>query len=646
MKNLLFQSISSSPVETTPSRPVRSSRVKRSVKKEVEEHTEIITESTNEDGDTDTVVTTGDVAEEVDMEMDENDVTPDAHSTPRRATPPINSLMSDAEFEKLAVPSTLLRMQQMSISRKQEATSSSSRSTVGQQTPRRNVTREVVANPTTPRHVFPPTTPGRSNAPKTPHRAPPPVQVVEKDDKQKHAEELRAKMLQQKKEKARKEDEKRAMVLQRHKEQEQQRAEKLEENRKKEEKASNFMKLQNQYKSPTRARLVGVEPRTPSSKSTATRKIFQTEQAVPTPGRGPAKRGRIEVAGGRGQKTTIAEPTVNLSVSYLKSPNPLISRFLFQPSRHLPRSVSRHVVESEPMDISDQSPQTVKPVKPKAKAKRSQNAAAAKAEAGAKAQAEALHAAALLQAEQEKYLLQQQAEEKARVAVAEEQRRQEEERRKEEKRRQEEKVRQEEKRRQEKKDAEEKAEAARRFQEDEMAKLKAIEKEEAERLREQSEREERELQETLKRQAEKKAKQEELGQTPPPAAYEMTPPRSYKAQSKTDYGLHDLNSDDETDQEDDPRKEVPAWADFAVVRENVRRQIANPPFDVMEFFGEIEKVQKFLSHSSSFIFIFQPDLKAIFGDSIKLKKRGSSAVWKSPAAPASHARSVLDEIRE
>ncbi|CAI2315509.1 unnamed protein product [Caenorhabditis sp. 36 PRJEB53466] len=573
----------------------RSKTKQRSIKKEIDEHPEtIVEEDQDQDLEPESEQTNRMFANAPEDDGDDDMDVEDQDVTPRPETPPISSEMTDDEFEGIAVPSTLTRMQQMSISRKLEPVSSSSRTPVKHGTPRRNPARQAHTVPTTPRNVFQ-TTPGRTQAPaaapRTPHRLPYPYQAPENemDKKMKHADELRNKVIEQKKEQARKADEKRVAVMERRKEQEKAKQERIDEIKRKEEKTANFVRMQKEHRSPTRARLQVGEPKTPSSKSQSSRKIFAavTTENFPTPGRVHAKRGRIEVATKNGKKTTVAEPTVRLS-----------------PSRNLPRNTSRQV-KAEPMDLE----KDITPIKqkPKAKAKRSHVSSAAAA-----ADAHAAH----LQAEQEQYLMKLAAEKKAAKdrELAEEQAR----------------VAADEKQSQAKKEAEEKAEAARRYQVEEMDRLKKLQEEEEQRLREQQEREEAELKATLAKQAEKKAKQQATGRSPPPDAYEMTPPRTYQAKSKNDYGLHDLNSDDETDQEDDPRKEVPEWADFVLVRDNVRKHTSKPPFDVIKFFGEIQK----------------PNLKDIFGDVVRLKKRGSSAVWKSPAASSNHSRQPLFDISE
>ncbi|NWI45644.1 INCE protein, partial [Picathartes gymnocephalus] len=100
-------------------------------------------------------------------------------------------------------------------------------------------------------------------------------------------------------------------------------------------------------------------------------------------------------------------------------------------------------------------------------------------------------------------------------------------------------------------------------------------------------------------------------------SYEMTPQSRKELKvpvtSSNDYGM-DLNSDDSTDDESQPRKPVPAWATGNQLSQAVIRQYYNPP-DVDALFGAIPS----------------PRLEHIFYKSKpRYFKRTSSAVWHSP----------------
>ncbi|KAG8125558.1 hypothetical protein E2320_020801 [Naja naja] len=85
-----------------------------------------------------------------------------------------------------------------------------------------------------------------------------------------------------------------------------------------------------------------------------------------------------------------------------------------------------------------------------------------------------------------------------------------------------------------------------------------------------------------------------------------------------DYGM-DLNSDDSTDDESQPRKPIPLWANGSQLNEAVTYQYYSPP-DVNRLFG----------------LILSPKLEDIFYKSKpRYFKRTSSAVWQSPPLPGS-----------
>ncbi|RLV97318.1 hypothetical protein DV515_00011990 [Chloebia gouldiae] len=100
-------------------------------------------------------------------------------------------------------------------------------------------------------------------------------------------------------------------------------------------------------------------------------------------------------------------------------------------------------------------------------------------------------------------------------------------------------------------------------------------------------------------------------------SYEMTPQSRKELKvplaNSNDYGM-DLNSDDSTDDESQPRKPVPAWATGNQLSQAVIRQYYNPP-DLDALFGAIPS----------------PKLEDIFyKNKPRYFKRTSSAVWHSP----------------
>ncbi|KAM7108864.1 inner centromere protein isoform 1-T1 [Ciconia maguari] len=109
-------------------------------------------------------------------------------------------------------------------------------------------------------------------------------------------------------------------------------------------------------------------------------------------------------------------------------------------------------------------------------------------------------------------------------------------------------------------------------------------------------------------------------------SYQMTPQAHKEPKPPTinpnNYGL-DLNSDDSTDDESQPRKPIPAWATGNQLSQAVIHQYYNPP-NIDALFGVIAS----------------PKLEDIFYKSKpRYFKRTSSAVWNSPPFPG--AKSVL-----
>ncbi|NXE28740.1 INCE protein, partial [Ardeotis kori] len=108
--------------------------------------------------------------------------------------------------------------------------------------------------------------------------------------------------------------------------------------------------------------------------------------------------------------------------------------------------------------------------------------------------------------------------------------------------------------------------------------------------------------------------------SPACSSYQMTPQGHKEPKPPTinpnNYGM-DLNSDDSTDDESQPRKPIPAWATGNQLSQAVIRQYYNPP-NVDALFGVIAS----------------PKLEDIFYKSKpRYFKRTSSAVWNSPPFP-------------
>lgn len=102
---------------------------------------------------------------------------------------------------------------------------------------------------------------------------------------------------------------------------------------------------------------------------------------------------------------------------------------------------------------------------------------------------------------------------------------------------------------------------------------------------------------------------------PRSSGYDITPHRSELPpepnKDKDNYDINDLNSGDETDDDEKPRKEVPAWAKGAALNKLVAQQHAKS-ISGLEFFGEMPV----------------PNLDKIFQQKKKyFNKRTSSQIW-------------------
>ncbi|KAH0621056.1 hypothetical protein JD844_022068 [Phrynosoma platyrhinos] len=187
-----------------------------------------------------------------------------------------------------------------------------------------------------------------------------------------------------------------------------------------------------------------------------------------------------------------------------------------------------------------------------------------------------------------------------------------------------------------KKREQEKLQAQREFERQEKEKAARLQREvlaaakEKERLRKEMEEKERKLQEQQKQEdqqqkaeAEAKAAKKQLNVTvdiensPVCNSYQMTPQSQKQPKIElSDYGM-DLNSDDSTDDESQPRKPIPSWATGNELSQAVIHQYYNPP-NIRTLFGIVKS----------------PKLEEIFQKSKpRYFKRTSSAVWNSPPFP-------------
>ncbi|XP_013918562.1 PREDICTED: inner centromere protein [Thamnophis sirtalis] len=187
----------------------------------------------------------------------------------------------------------------------------------------------------------------------------------------------------------------------------------------------------------------------------------------------------------------------------------------------------------------------------------------------------------------------------------------------------------------EKKQEQEKIQAQRKHEQQEKEKAARLQREvlqaakEKERLKKEMEEKERKLQEQRKQEeellkttseAQAKIANKQLNVTitiensPNCDSYPMTPqgPKQPKI-DLNNYGM-DLNSDDSTDDESQPRKTIPTWASGSQLSQAILHQYFNPP-DTKALFGVVKS----------------PKLEEIFDKSKpRYFKRTSSAVWNSP----------------
>ncbi|XP_060080100.1 inner centromere protein A-like [Ylistrum balloti] len=96
-------------------------------------------------------------------------------------------------------------------------------------------------------------------------------------------------------------------------------------------------------------------------------------------------------------------------------------------------------------------------------------------------------------------------------------------------------------------------------------------------------------------------------------SYEMTPVRKYSRNSDN-YDITDMKSDDSTDDDEKPRRKIPAWAQGPNLKASLINQHYHPP-NLPQLFGPIDP----------------PDLNLLFNKKkARFNKRTSSAHWDSP----------------
>lgn len=153
------------------------------------------------------------------------------------------------------------------------------------------------------------------------------------------------------------------------------------------------------------------------------------------------------------------------------------------------------------------------------------------------------------------------------------------------------------------------------------------EKEEIRKVKEREEARQAELNSTYNKPSDNTLnKTQTLDQSHAVSSYDMTPARHElppePSQDEDNYGLDDLKSDEDTDDEDCPRKQVPKWAEGTQLRTALLKQCYMGP-DLDKIFYTVE----------------MPDLSTMFDHQRKrFFKRTSSAVWETPPDSFKHSK--------
>ncbi|KAK0424819.1 hypothetical protein QR680_008869 [Steinernema hermaphroditum] len=113
--------------------------------------------------------------------------------------------------------------------------------------------------------------------------------------------------------------------------------------------------------------------------------------------------------------------------------------------------------------------------------------------------------------------------------------------------------------------------------------------------------------------------------------YDMTPDKVYKESSETNYNIEDLSSGDETDDDENPRKKVPYWAQSEQIARAAKDQAKLDPQFADRLFPPL----------------VVPELGDIFGrHPSRYPQRTSSAHWQSPLEAPKIGRSRMPAKRK
>uniref|UniRef100_A0AC34F0K3 Inner centromere protein ARK-binding domain-containing protein n=1 Tax=Panagrolaimus sp. ES5 TaxID=591445 RepID=A0AC34F0K3_9BILA len=114
------------------------------------------------------------------------------------------------------------------------------------------------------------------------------------------------------------------------------------------------------------------------------------------------------------------------------------------------------------------------------------------------------------------------------------------------------------------------------------------------------------------------------------SSYDMTVEKVYLPSTATNYNVDDLSSNDETDDEAKPRKNVPAWAKKQELNAHVKKML------------KVVSTEQRIAHFGS---VQPPTLEFLFNIPNKSRHRHSSAVWQSPLHQPTAGHSRLPHIR-